>query len=168
MRRYFKAVVFLADAGFTNGAELVIDGGVTRKMVYPADEEGASLGVGAAAPGATSLALALSAPTNNAAATPGPGRTVQVDSFESSVEGAYGFSARTWKLMNCFQTLLSHAIAPLHPGENACKRCQNHGVNIARRGHTSCPHAGRACRAMPSLSARSVPVHHCPSLIALE
>ena len=110
MRRYTTAVVFLADAGFTNGAELVIDGrdqglpllhfspqptpflspkhhtaitqcipqkaltstssrevdeckpmvctlmdgGVTRKMVYPADAED-SPAVGASMPGGTAL-----------------------------------------------------------------------------------------------------------------
>lgn len=30
-----KAIEFLVDAEFTNGTEIVVDGGVTRKMVYP-------------------------------------------------------------------------------------------------------------------------------------
>ncbi|KAK4539268.1 hypothetical protein LTR36_000847 [Oleoguttula mirabilis] len=30
-----KAVEYLVDAGFVTGAEVVVDGGVTRKMVYP-------------------------------------------------------------------------------------------------------------------------------------
>ncbi|KAK0658765.1 putative oxidoreductase [Lasiodiplodia hormozganensis] len=30
-----KAVVFLAESGFVTGEEIVVDGGVTRKMVYP-------------------------------------------------------------------------------------------------------------------------------------
>lgn len=31
----FQAVEYLSNAEFTTGAELVVDGGVTRKMVYP-------------------------------------------------------------------------------------------------------------------------------------
>ena len=30
-----KAVEYLADAEFATGSEVVVDGGVTRKMVYP-------------------------------------------------------------------------------------------------------------------------------------
>ena len=30
-----KAVEYLADAEFASGTEVVVDGGVTRKMVYP-------------------------------------------------------------------------------------------------------------------------------------
>ena len=44
------------------------------------------------------------------------GRAVQVDSFRSRVESAYGFSARDYNFINCFQICFKFQLAPLQCG----------------------------------------------------
>jgi hypothetical protein len=44
------------------------------------------------------------------------GRAVQVDSINTSVESAYGFSACNWSIINCFQRLLSVSTCAATPG----------------------------------------------------